>query len=192
MQTYSHILMTATLNQVLIKKAVPVHSRAFLLGSFLPDVPLLLLALGAGLYYRVVAPLPAGYRFFEWFDVLYFTNPVWKAGHNLFHAPLLVLLLGLIGYAAGRRGHPWGWSVLWLALGCGLHAGVDVATHYSDGPLVLFPLNWDYRFLSPISYWDRDHYANIFAPLEHGLDLFFIGALALQGWRERVAWRKLA
>jgi membrane-bound metal-dependent hydrolase YbcI (DUF457 family) len=192
MQTYSHILMTATLNQVLINKSVPVRSRAFLIGSFLPDEPLLLLTLGAGMYYRFVAPLPQGYRFFEWFDVLYFTNPFWKAGHNLFHAPLMLLLLGLVGYAAARRGHAWGWSVVWLALGCGLHSGVDIVTHYNDGPLVLFPLNWDWRVYSPISYWDRDHYANLFAPLEHGLDLFFIGYLTFQWWRKRAARRRLA
>lgn len=192
MQTYSHALMTAMLDKVLTKKSVPVHSRAFIIGSFLPDVPLLFLTLGAGVYYRFIAPLPPGYRFFECFDALYFNDPFWKAGYNLFHAPLVLLLFGGVGYLAGRRGHAWGWSLLWFALGCGLHSVVDIATHHNDGPLVFFPLNWDYRFPSPISYWDRRYYASIVAPLEHMLDLFFLGYLAFQWWRERAAHRSVA
>ena len=77
-------------------------------------------------------------------------------------------------------------DLLWFALGCGLHSCVDILTHYDDGPLLFFPFNWRYRFASPISYWDPRHYANIIAPLEHLMDLFFIGYLVAQ-WRRKRA-----
>lgn len=182
MQTYTHALMTAALGQALHTRAVPIHSRAFLFGSFLPDMPLLLLTIGFAVYYRLIESLPAGYRFFEWYDALYFNHPVWMASHNLLHAPLMIVIYGTVGYWAMRRGQVWGSTVLWFALGCGLHSAVDIATHYNDGPAVLFPLNWHWRIYSPISYWDDDHYANIVAPLEHLLDVAFIVYL-VRGWR---------
>jgi hypothetical protein len=179
MQTYTHALLTAALGHGLRAHAVPVRSRAFLLGSFMPDAPLFLLTLGFAGYYRFIEALPAGYRFFEWYDVLYFTNPVWIASHNALHAPLMVLLLGGVGYWAAQRGHGWGWSLVWFALGCGLHSLVDIGTHYDDGPVIFFPFNWSWRFHSPISYWDDDHYARLVAPLEHVLDAALIGYLWL-------------
>ncbi len=40
MQTYSHFLMTAVLNDGLKSRGITVHTKALLLGSFMPDVPL--------------------------------------------------------------------------------------------------------------------------------------------------------
>lgn len=187
MQTYTHLLMTAALGHALHTQAVPVRNRAFLLGSFLPDMPLFLFSIGFAVYYRFIESLPAGYRFFEGYDEMYFNHPLWIAGHNFLHAPFLILLYGSVGYWAARRGRAWGWSLVWFALGCGLHSVVDIATHYNDGPAVLFPFNWHWRIYSPISYWDADHYANIVAPLEHLLDVAVLGYLSLQWWRTRKA-----
>ncbi len=171
MQTYSHFLITALAADGLKQREVAVRSKAVLWGSIMPDIPLGLLSLGYLAYYRWVAPLPDGVSMMAHFDTLYFTNPVWKAGHNFFHAPLIILAMVAMGVYAGRRGKGWGPTLLWFALGCGLHSFFDVFTHHSDGPLLLFPLNWDWRFISPVSYWDSDYYGNIFAPVEHLLDL---------------------
>ena len=171
MQTYSHFLITALAADGLKQREVDVRSKAVLWGSVLPDIPLGLLSLGYLAYYRWVAPLPDGVDMLAHFDALYFTNPVWKAGHNFFHAPLIILAMVMVGVYAGRRGKGWGPALLWFALGCGLHSFFDIFTHHSDGPLLFFPLNWDWRFISPVSYWDSDYYGNIFAPVEHLLDL---------------------
>jgi hypothetical protein len=39
---------------------------------------------------------------------------------------------------------------------------------------LLFPFHWQYRFITPISYWDANHYGNIVGPLEHLLNLGII------------------
>ncbi len=46
MQTYSHFLLTAVLGDRLKKKETTFSNRALLVGSFMPDVPLLLLTIG--------------------------------------------------------------------------------------------------------------------------------------------------
>jgi hypothetical protein len=97
----------------------------------------------------------------------------------------------LSGYWLRHRG--WGNRLLWFAVGAGLHTVVDILTHHDDGPLLLFPFEWSYRFASPVSYWDPNHYGDIFAPLE----MIFSGALLLYllvtwwQWRsKRVARRR--
>ncbi len=43
-------------------------------------------------------------------------------------------------------------------ISCLLHSMIDVATHFDDGPVLFWPLDWSTRFASPVSYWDDDHY----------------------------------
>ncbi len=188
MQTYSHYLMTAVLSRHLKRRKVSVHTGAFLLGSVLPDIPFTVLTLVYETYYLWIAPLAPGQTWrsimeYLHFDVFY-RDPIWIVGHNFFHAPLILLTCGLAGFALRRRWH-WGNALLWFAGGAGLHSLIDVATHHSDGPLIFFPLNWTYRFASPISYWEADYYAGIVAPLEHALDLLFLCYLIRAWWRQR-------
>ncbi len=192
MQTYSHFLVTAVAADRLKNHDIPVHPKPLLWGSVLPDIPLGVLSLAYLAYYRWVAPLPDGVSMIEQYDVLYFTDPVWKVGHNFFHAPLIILALLGLGVFLGRRGTRWGWGVAWFALGCGIHSFIDVFTHYSDGPLLLFPLNWDWRFNSPVSYWDVDHYGGIFAPLEHLVDLAILLYFGRTWLRNRRAARMVS
>ena len=185
MQTYSHFLMTAALGRHLKRRKVSVHTGAFLLGSVLPDIPFALLTLVYESYYLWIAPLAPGQTWrsimeYLHFDVFY-RDPIWIVGHNFFHAPLVLLSCGLAGFWLRRR---WGNALLWFAGGAGLHSLIDVLTHHSDGPLIFFPLNWTYRFASPISYWEAGYHAGIVAPLEHALDLLFIGYL-IWAWRRQ-------
>lgn len=114
---------------------------------------------------------------------LYFTDPLWIAAHNFLHAPLLLTPLGLVGFWGMKSNRRWGVFLLWFALGAGLHSVIDIFTHTDDGPVLFFPLNWNYRFRSPISYWDPKHYGLIFAPLEHLLDIVLIIVL-VRTWRK--------
>ncbi len=46
-----------------------------------------------------------------------------------------------------------------------LHVPADLLLHHDDGHRHLFPAS-DWRFMSPVSYWDPRHYGDIVAPLE--------------------------
>jgi len=174
MQTYSHFLMTAAIQQPLQRRGIPVRMPWFLLGSVMPDLPFLLLTLVYEAYFLWVSPLtpdqtPSSIMTYLHFD-LFFHDPIWLIGHNFFHAPLVLLLTGGGGWMLHKRGNPWGVRLLWFALAAGLHTLIDIGTHHSDGPLIFFPFSLTYRFASPISYWETAYYGRIFAPLEIALD----------------------
>ncbi len=183
MQTYSHFLITAVVSNQLHQKKQGHPGQAFLCGAALPDVPLGLLSLGYLLDRRLVRRhLPDKTRCSPTYNDLYFNNPWWIAAHNLLHAPLPVFMLGLLGCLFRRQ--RWGQPLLWFAVGCGLHTAVDIFTHADDGPVLLFPLEWKFRFPSPISYWDPQHGGRTFRILEHLLDLLLVGYLL---WQRRAA-----
>jgi membrane-bound metal-dependent hydrolase YbcI (DUF457 family) len=187
--TPSHFLITLAIKKRRDQQGKPVHGKAFLLGSFLPDMPLFALTIGYMVYRRWFAPIDE-FIFGSTYDALYFTNPWWIAGHNMLHAPLIILAMGAAGWWGVRLAKPWGEKLLWFALGCGLHSFIDIFTHFDDGPLLLFPFNWQLRFNSPVSYWDPNHYGRIFAPLEMLLNLAIIAWLLILWWRGRQQHRQ--
>ena len=204
MQTYSHYIITAALNRVWKKgeqtngplklagfTLPPVKTGSLMLGSILPDIPLILLTFCTIGYDRMRGiemsfdSNPAQSLTAWLFDYAFF-NVWWvKALHNLFHAPLMVLAYLFIGYWMWRRGRAWGARLFWLAIACLIHTAIDISLHYDDGPLLLFPFNWTLRFYSPVSYWDPKRYGNIFAPLEHLLILGLLIYLLVGWWRNR-------
>ena len=209
MQTYSHYIITAALNRVWKKHEQssgslalagytlpPVKTAPLMLGSILPDVPLILLSLGAMTYDRMHGIQMSfendpAHSLTAWLFEYAFFNVWWvKALHNLFHAPLMVLAYLLIGYGVWRQGKAWGAGLFWLAIACLIHTAIDIPLHYDDGPLLLFPFNWTLRFYSPVSYWDPRRYGNIVAPLEHLLDLGLLIYLGLGWWRGRTLRRQ--
>lgn len=186
MNTYTHLLMTAALGEHLKQRRMAVCTRSVLLGSVLPDVPLILLTMGYIIYHRYIVPLPPGEHIFSnRYDQLYFANPFWIVSHSFLHAPFMIAMFALLGYYGLRSEKKWGGSLLWFAFGCGLHSLVDIFTHHNDGPLLLFPFNWTYRFITPISYWDSNHYGDIVGTLEHLLDLAILVFFAIL-WLRRL------
>jgi hypothetical protein len=183
MQTYSHALINGALAGPLKRRGWEVSATAFVVGGVLPDIPFFLLTIMGGFYYWIIGGTPTGESALIYMHMtLYFTDPLWVAAHNLLHAPLILLPLGALGYWAMKQQRRWGAFLLWFALGAGLHSLIDVFTHANDGPILFFPLNWSFRYNSPISYWDPDHYGLYFAPLEHLLDIFLIVVL-VKTWR---------
>ena len=172
MNTPSHFVITAALEKALPK--LQVVKSAFLLGAVAPDLPLWLLSLGGIAYYHGIKGWDLPRTFHLMFDELYFYNPFWIGCHNLFHAPL-ILLLGLAivwrKRASSQSRHRWWFWFLWACL---LHSAIDIFTHTNDGPLLLFPLNWSLRFNSPISYWDPRYHGDVFQWFELGLDLVLL------------------
>ncbi|MBD2092389.1 metal-dependent hydrolase [Microcoleus sp. FACHB-1515] len=180
MNTPSHLLMAAAIDKALPR--VPIVKTAFLLGSVAPDVPLWILSIGGIVYYRFLLGWDSADVAHLLFDDLYFHHPLWLIGHNVLHSPVL-LLVGLSVVWRSRRNigsRSCGW--FWFLVACLLHSAVDILTHADDGPLLLFPLNWNLRFHSPVSYWDSNHYGRQFQVFELALD----GVLLIYLLKQRV------
>lgn len=176
--------MTASLNRVLQRRQVIVRRNPFLLGAVLPDVPFWLLTAWGEIYYTWFARTPTGESSMVYLHLyLYFNDPLWIISHNLFHAPFILLALGVVGWLGIQNGQVWSPYLLWFVFGAGLHSLIDIATHHNDGPLLFFPFDWTYRFPSPISYWDPAHYGAIFMPLELLLDAWLVIYLLAPRWR---------
>jgi hypothetical protein len=109
----------------------------------------------------------------------YFNNPWWIAGHNFLHSPTALIIYAILLWRfvdkVGSRGHGW----LSFVFGCMVHSVIDILTHYDDGPVLFFPFDWHTRFYSPVSYWDKAHYASQFVYFEVGLNLVLLGYLFL-------------
>lgn len=184
MQTPSHLIISAVLGRPLQRFTLPFSWSAFLFGSVLPDIPFALLTLAGEIYYRFFAPLPVEnlsimeYLHFDRF----FNSWWWIIPHNFLHSLIINGLLIAFGYFLWRQKRPWGAWLFWLAISTQLHTIIDIFTHTSDGPLLLFPVNWRYRFASPVSYWESGSW---FIILEYGIDLILLVYLGWGWYSER-------
>ncbi len=198
MQTQSHLLIAAAAIVPLRRWPGSVCAPALLFGAVLPDIPFFVLTVAGEIYYRVLAPPPPTKSIMEYLHfTLFYGEPLWIIGHNFFHSLVIDSILLMIGLwwwkrRGERRGGRWGMIIFWLALSMLLHVTIDVFTHHSDGPLIWFPLNWSYRFASPISYWEPTYGGQGFAVFETVLDLALVAYLVvalwpaiLQRWRRR-------
>ena len=179
MITTSHAVINAFVarrSPVRTHLARPTHA-AFVFGGIAPDLALYALNLGAIVYYPLVDGLSVSEAHQRAMDDLYFNSAWWIVGHNLLHAP--IILLALIAGASAMK-PPWRQRVRFLAVGALLHSIIDVVVHHDDGPLVFFPVSWSIRFSSPVSYWDPDHYGSFMRPID--LAVTVTGAAWLVWW----------
>lgn len=125
-------------------------SIAAVLGALVPDVSLYVLS-GVSILILGISPQIV-------FDELYFSQS-WQIVFSIDNSFILWGLL--LGYALVRKN-----SVLVaFAAAALLHISTDFLMHHEDARAQFWPIsNW--RFLSPISYWDSTHHANWVAPLE--------------------------
>lgn len=172
MMTPSHFIVTAALAKKQHTFKLPLW--AVLIGSIAPDIPLYLLMAGTTLYTQLL-----GERNFseahEWMaETLFYTSPYWVIPHNFLHAPL-ILAVGLV--LLWRYRHTQNtvqrW-LFWFLAAAALHTLIDILTHNSDGPLLLFPFDWSLRFASPVSYWDPAHFGRQFFVFELTLNALLI------------------
>ncbi|MEM9940468.1 MAG: metal-dependent hydrolase [Planctomycetota bacterium] len=170
MNTPSHWLMTISVGKIgPWKQNCP--KWALGLGSIAPDIPLYFLSFG-------------GIAYFGWwlgwdmktverhlFANLYYHDPAWISLHNILHSPTMIGLILLLIFPLQKTFPS---ACRWLKFflfACLMHSLVDVVTHFDDGPVLFFPFNWNYRFSSPVSYWDPAHHGRIFMVFEVLLDL---------------------
>jgi len=147
-------------------------TAAALVGALLPDLSLYAMA-GVSIY---VLGIPARVVF----DELYFSD-AWQLVFKIDNSFVLWGLgLALALYVRSA----WAIALTGAAL---LHIGLDSPLHHDDGRAHFWPLsNW--IFESPVSYWDRRHYAGIVAPIEMALSL----GCAVLLWRRYVGmWMRI-
>ncbi len=158
MNTPAHAILSLL---VLSREDRPENNVPILVGALLPDAPIV--AFYA--YQKLWQGQPE-----EWIWSQGYFEPAWQAFFDLPNS-LPLILLGL-GIAAAFRS-PW---LVMLPASMALHVAGDLPLHHDDGHRHFFPLS-DWRFESPVSYWDPSHYGQFFAPLESVLVI--VGGLIL-------------
>ena len=147
MNTPSHAILNLAL---LGKETFPQANLIIVFGGILPDIPIFLFYGWA----KLIAKLPEGKI---WSEAYY--HPVVQDIVALFHSIPIAVLGWLIAYL-------YGWKPLQLlCLSLILHSLFDLPVHNDDAHRHFFPLT-NYRFISPISYWDPQHYGRIVAGFE--------------------------
>ena len=131
------------------------RNLAALGGALLPDLPAILLVVWA---LHVEGRSPG-----EVFGLLYW-SPSWQAIFAPTHA---FPVWGLALAAALALRSPL--LVAFTASGL-IHLACDFPVHLTDAHRQFWPLT-DWRFHSPVSYWDPAHYGGVVALLEAALDL---------------------
>jgi hypothetical protein len=178
MNTQCHVLMGA----VLFGGKVPRTAWAAAAGGFAPDLPML----------AIVSVLRlSGFGFQDIFGRLYW-SPWWQianaVGHNfLLWSTVLGLSLMLRNSANAKTA---AWSSLAIPFGAAalLHSGADFLVHREDAHMHFWPLT-DWRFVSPVSYWDRSHYGGQFSLFEAALGIAMALTLfaRFRRWQVRAA-----
>jgi len=169
MNTPTHLILAAA---VFAKPHQPKLTWAALIGGFLPDFSLYFMVIWHKFVLNTSETVIFGQVYFSkfWQFVFSVDNSffVWGA------------ILGLA--MAARRG----WLIA-LAGGGFLHLMFDFPLHNYDAHAHFWPLT-DWKFESPVSYWDPAHYGTIMAPLEY---LFVLILLAVLWQRFAGRWVRL-
>jgi len=187
MNTQTHMLMGAAL----FGRPMPKLAWAAVAGGVAPDVPMYLIVAGLRM---------TGYPMGEIFGRLYWEH-WWQVANALGHSFLLwgglvVLSLALLprpwpdrfaisaAPASGRndpapparrvtRFAPLLFAVSASAL---LHSAIDFLVHRDDAHMQFWPLT-EWRFRSPLSYWDPAHGGDWFGLFEAALGILLIAVL---------------
>ena len=127
---------------VLGRKDHPEDLTPIAIGAVLPDLPMVIFYF----VHKVILETP---EMVIWRHAYYQSG--WQVFFDIFNS---LPIIGLIGYLAWRFG--WRWLTM-LSLSMGLHALCDLPLHHDDAHRHFFPFS-DWRFESPISYWDPAHH----------------------------------
>ncbi|NET47714.1 MAG: hypothetical protein F6K09_03105 [Merismopedia sp. SIO2A8] len=146
----------------------PALQTAVLIGSILPDAPMFLFYFVEKVIYRTP-------EMQIWREHYYIEG--WQNFFDVFNSLPFIL----VGFAVMW----WRQSSVGMAFfaSMALHALGDLPLHHDDGHRHFFPFsNW--RFESPVSYWDPNHHGRIAAPIE--MLIAIIGCVVLfptyQSW----------
>ena len=146
MITTTHAIVNSAL---LGRKERPTHYWPVILGAVLPDLPMILFALFY-LLHQSHFPMTSGYV------SEYRLRQLWTDwGHSIPLALAAALVCFLVRFQSG----------LYFSLSMFLHSLEDLPVHSEYAHRHFLPFS-NYRFYSPISYWNPQYHARIVAPLE--------------------------
>lgn len=148
--TTSHLIYGWAAAKATERMAVPYRTAAFITGSLLPDVPIYT--------FFVIHTFILGTKQQYMWDVLYFESawvPIFTLSHSLMLWPFL--------FAAGMylKQH----LLMYTAGAATLHVCLDFFVHNDDAYAHFWPLI-DWKFISPISYWDPAHFGQIVGAID--------------------------
>lgn len=168
MNTPTHIILNYALlsDQTVSKK----EKWSIILGGIIPDIVI---------YYMFFWALVVGIPQRTLWGEVYF-EPGWQLAIDILNSFPLFIGLGLIGWIIKRR-----WMIFFSLSMC-LHFVADFFTHADDAHRHFLPFS-NYRFESPVSYWDRNYLGEIGGAIETAL--LYVAILFL--WtRLKTKWMK--
>jgi hypothetical protein len=172
--TSTHTLISLA---VLSKRGEQKRNLAVFAGSLLPDLAIFLWAPYQYIFNDVSGD--------EIWNELYFAPPM----QNLiawFNSIPIYAALAILGFSA--RSKTRGKLLLVFALAALIHIAGDMPVHADDAYRHFWPLS-DWRFFSPLSYWDVDHHAGWVGKIDILIGLACVAIL----WRRFPArWGKIA
>jgi hypothetical protein len=160
MNTQSHVLMGA----LLFGRKIPKLAWIAALGGVIPDVPM----------FAIVGFLRAtGHGFEEIFGKLYWSD-WWQIANAIGHNFWIWGLIGVLGWQMTKSANALaavrGQYTFALGGSALVHSIIDFLVHRNDAHMHFWPLT-QWRFVSPVSYWDSAHYGTQFSLFEAGLGL---------------------
>lgn len=179
MKTPSHLVLTAAFAEIFPSRRI--NRRALLIGAIAPDVPLMFLFVGVVLISLLIgASFHAGV---DHFSELYFKDPLCISAHNILLSPVSLLIAIAFSIAVPVVEKRNKTAAISFFSGCAFHSLVDILTHHGDGPLLLWPFNWELRYSSPVSHWDPAHFGGLFLGIEMLMNLV-LGYWLLTRWAD--------
>ena len=162
MNTQTHILIASAL---FTRSGIGNRARniAAVGGGLLPDIPIFVMFLWSKL-----TSVPEMVVWEEW----YFSSP-WQTIVDASHSiPLywLLIMVSVVLVKWGGDRSSYGIVLAIFSLSALTHIAGDLLLHVNDGHAHFWPLS-DWRFSSPVSYWDPRYYGQYFSVFEIVLGL---------------------
>jgi len=147
MNTPAHIAV----NLVLLGRKDRTELNApILFGALAPDAPIIGFYLVAKLYLNLPESV-------IWADAYY--TPGWQAFFDVFNS-IPLALAGWLVFTIRRRSRP---AIFFASMA--LHSILDLLLYHDDAHRHFMPLS-GWRFESPVSYWDPDHFGQVMSVAE--------------------------
>jgi hypothetical protein len=165
MNTQSHAIINLFLLRKIFgerKHNIPYFHRLVIFGSILPDLPMFLFFF----YYTFLGVAQETI----WGEL--FFRQDWQALFNMFNSLPLFLVVVLTAIIIKNK------SVFVFGIAAIMHFVGDMFLHQEDGHAHFFPLS-EYKFHSPVSYWNPEYFGGIFSIFETLLIL----ALSVPLWK---------
>lgn len=140
MNTQTHLLVSAAL---LMRKDQPQRNTAVVVGALLPDLSIYIM--------YAVAKAQAVPESVIWGQMHF--SETWQAWSAVTNSVPIFAALLILGIAKN-------WVLIWVfAVSALAHIGLDFPVHNDDAHRHFWPFT-DWRFESPLSYWNPAHHGN--------------------------------